>query len=840
MTRYVIIGDGGAGTTAAYYIRQADPAGQIEIYSDDPNAAYYRAALTNYLIGELREAQLFATPPDFYQTNTIQRAIGRVASLDGKNSRLTLEDGTAVSYDQLLIAAGASPNPPSFPGSDLPGVMTMRTLQDARTVMDLVSAKRLKQAVVVGGGPLGIEWVQGLLHHRVRVTYLLRGDMFFEKALDRTASDLVISRLREAGVDVRTNEEIGEAIAGRDRRLRAIRLKHSGDPIECQLVGAAIGIRPNVDFLNGSGVDVAVDEKRGTPQGIKVDEAMRTNIPNIHAAGDIIHRTLGLWEPARLQGRVAGRNMAGGSEVFRRNVHYNATRLYDLDFAGTGEPLEKSGDEVLIDYPRGSGSVRYRKLIIREGKLVGAVLLGHRREQVRKYGMAYRDLIEMKTDISSVSKDLLDPFFDLAAWLDSHKIGDQIESVRNIREAPKTPTFAALRQTRHELGTGVPRSPVVKAAGLPEAELLSDGKRIPIKAVTRIGRRSENDLVLNDPDVSGRHARIRFEDSAFLLEDLKSTNGTFLNGERISAPVRLATGSQIQVGGTQLQFVIGSSTPVQNLRMTSAGLPEAPPPPSALPTDPVWGTLQIGAREIPLRMLVANIGRDPKTDIPLDDPTISFTHAQFVRQGSDSYLRDLGSSNGTFVNGERISVPHRLEHGDVITLGDTEIAFRMGAAPAPKAGVTPEAKEEARIKAEAPTLVDPGPIQPPVKEETPVSPKTETVPAPEKPLAAGAPMLLSIRVLSGSLAGRTFPLNQSPITVGRDPASHISISDETTSWRHAMFKQEDMKWFIRDLGSSNGTFLNDKHLEANQPHPIQAGDRLKFGDTLLEVTHHAG
>src|SRR5688572_7822052 len=341
--------------TAAYFIRRADPAAQIEIYSDDPNAAYYRAALTNYLIGELREAQLFAIPPDFFRVHNVQRKHGRVMAVDSRNSRLTLVDGSEISYDKLLIAAGARPNPPGFAGSELAGVMTMRTLQDARTVMDLASSKRLRQAVVVGGGLLGIEWVQGLLHHHAKVIYLLRGGRFFEQGLDQTASDLVISRLRARGVDVRTNEEIGEVLGGKEGRLRAVRLKNSGEEIECQLVGAAIGIHPNVEFLDGSGIDVAVDQKSGTAQGIKVDEYLRTSVPNVYAAGDIIHRTLGLWEGARLQGRAAGRNMAGGAEIYHAGNHYHATRLYDLDFAGVGEVVEKPGDQVLVDFPKGSG-----------------------------------------------------------------------------------------------------------------------------------------------------------------------------------------------------------------------------------------------------------------------------------------------------------------------------------------------------------------------------------------------------------------------------------------------------------------------------------------------------
>jgi pSer/pThr/pTyr-binding forkhead associated (FHA) protein/NADPH-dependent 2,4-dienoyl-CoA reductase/sulfur reductase-like enzyme len=832
MTRYVIIGNGGAGTTAAHYIRHADPSGQLEIYSDDPNAAYYRAALTNYLIGELREAQLFAVPPDFYQSQNIQRSLGRVASLDEKNSRFTLEDGSQVVYDQLLIAAGARPNAPTFPGADLPGVMTMRNLQDARTVMDLVSAKRLRQAVVVGGGPLGIEWVQGLLHHHVRVIYLLRGDMFFERALDRTASDLVISRLRSEGVDVRINEEIGAALAGRDGRMRAIRLKNSGEEVPCQLVGAAIGILPNVEFLEGSGVEVAIDPKRGTPQGIKVNEGMQTNIPNVYAAGDVIQRTLGLWEPARLQGRVAGRNMTGGSESFRQRVHYNATRLYDLDFAGVGEIAEKSGDEVLIDFPRGSGRVAYRKLIVRQGKLVGAILLGQRKEHVRKYGLQYRNLIDQGVDISGVAKNLLDPSFDLASWMDSREIGDQIVSARQLPDRSSLLTNAGMRMTRGELNAELLKS-LSASPGAGEAILLQGQTKVSLSNLTKIGRGPKNDLVLNDPEVSGQHAQIQRDASGYLLEDLQSSNGTFLNGARLSAPARLAGGALIKVGKTQLEFVMGP--PKENLHMTSVGLPEAAPPPSALPSDPVWGALHINGREIPLRMFSPNIGRDAKADIVLDDPSISYFHAQLVRQGNDVYLRDLGSRNGTYVNGQLVSVPHRLASGDRIKLGETSLIFRSGSAPAPLKETTEPApvvipkEEESHKIVEAPA---------PVPVEHPPAPAVP-LPPPEIPLLANVPRDLAVRVLSGSLEGQSFPLNQSPMTLGRNPASHIVISDETASWRHATFKQEDMKWFIRDLGSSNHTFLNDKALEPNQPYPLQPGDRIRIGDTILEVTQHA-
>ncbi len=808
MTRYAIIGDGGAGTTAAFYIRQSDPNAQIEIYSDDPNAAYYRAALTNYLIGELREAQLFATPPDFYQTNNIKRVLAKVNTLDGKNSRFTLDSGVDVAYDQLLIASGARPNPPDFKGMNLPGVMTMRTLQDARVVMDLISAKRIKQAVVVGGGPLGIEWVQGLLHHHVKVTYLLRGELFFERALDKTASDLVISRLRSEGVNVITNEEIGEAIAGRDGRLNSIRLKNSGKEIECQLVGAAIGIRPNVEFLEGSGVDVAVDPKRGTPQGIKVNEAMRTNIENIYAAGDIIYRTLGLWEPARLQGRVAGRNMAGGSDVYQQGIHYNATRLYDLDFASVGELIGKDGDQVLIDFPKGRGRVSYRKLIIRENKLIGAIMLGQRKEHVRKYGLQYRKLINEKVDISAIANQLIDIAFDLASWIDSQGIEQQIDSARQIKSQVFTPS-SNMRMTNNVLsGIDIVKQPSGFSTQPEKAVLLFDNTKVELKKVTRIGRSSENDLVIQDPEVSSEHAEIRSEGSGFLLEDVGSTNGTLLNKVKINQPTSLVSGALIQVGKTQLQFMFGK--PPENLRMTSVGLPEAPASSPILPSNLDFGYLQVNGREIPLRTLSMNIGRDAKADIVLDDPAISYKHALLTRQGDDSYLLDLGSRNGTYVNSERITIPHLLTNGDVIKLGETSLIFRLGTTPVSK-----------------PEIIKPQPVPPP-----PVSPI-------ERPTPVNLPLELTLVVQNGNLGGKSILLKQSPTTLGRDPQSSIVINEDVVSWNHAEFKLENNQWFVKDLGSSNHTFINGTKITPNEFVPINPADKIRFGKITLEVVQHA-
>src|SRR5688572_29427887 len=150
--RFVIIGDGAAGTTDAQYLRAVDAQATIVILSDDPHPAYFRAALTNYLLGALRTEQIFAVPPSFYDELRIHRAQARVVSIDPAQSNVVLAQGGRVPYDALLIATGSRCRPPIFEGWWHPGIMTMRTLQDVNKVLDLVKQRSLRTAVLVGGG----------------------------------------------------------------------------------------------------------------------------------------------------------------------------------------------------------------------------------------------------------------------------------------------------------------------------------------------------------------------------------------------------------------------------------------------------------------------------------------------------------------------------------------------------------------------------------------------------------------------------------------------------------------------------------------------------------------
>ncbi len=881
MTEYVVIGDGAAGTTAAQYIRRRDAQGRITIYSDDPNAAYYRAALTNYLIGELREDQLFAVPPDFYARNEIQRVLARVAALDTENRRIALTSGgSPVAYDRLCIAAGSSPNPPPFPGAELQGVMTMRTMQDARSFMEDLRSGRVKRAVVIGGGPLALEWAQGLRARGADVTYILRGREFMAGVLDKTGSDLVASRLRAFGCDLRMDEEVAEAIADRRGHVRGVVLKNSGQKIECQLICAAIGIRTNMTFLQGSGIEVA--------RGIPVDEHMQTNVPDVYAAGDIAEvfdpligsrRGLGLWEPARLQGRVAGSNMGGGQALYDVGVMYNATRLYDLDFAGVGRTIENEGDQVLSDLPRGKGTIAYRKLVLEDGRLVGAIMLGHRSERVRRHGLRLKKLIEEDTDVSEVAEELLDPSFDLPAWMASIS-GRERKASGGVALGGAVPTYSRLfrmpaavsplsravarpAEAAMAAPSLLPSPPRAAQAGVavldqprpvgggpgPRATLaIEGGASAELGEITRIGRGPDNDLIVTDPLVSGHHAEVRLIGEEYVLADAGSRNGTFVNDRQVMAPTPLADGDRLRVGDVTISFSLVAPVAIQEGQAVMPSAPEAVGPavsglfvtPDALEVPPppeptTFGALEGDGRRFELLSSEVAIGRDPSADVSLADPSVSGMHAQITEHGGKLYVRDLGSRNGTFVDRKLVSVPHALADGDVIHVGNTDLTFRSEGVTAPPTPAEPAAPAEP---------VPATPAEPPPEESPAPSPEPPPAPAPadaqpaesqpvEPSRAASGPKEFRLVVEAGPFVGLSFRLIGPAVLVGRDPDADVSLSEPTVSWRHARLTAHGAAWTISDLGSTNGTQVNGERIEPERQTPIDPGAEVRFGEITL-------
>ncbi len=633
--RYLIIGDGAAGLTAAEEIRRRDPEAAVGIFCDDPNPGYFRAALTNFLLGELREDQLWAVAPNFYEARGINRVFTRVLRVDPAKREVWCSGNPApLGYDALLVAAGARARPPTFPGGHLPGVLTLRTIQDARRVVDTLRGK-VERAVVLGGGALGLEWTHALLERGVHVTLVERAPRFMPRALDAVASDLLATRLRKAGVDVILGDEISRAEPGPNGAVGAI-VTSSGRRIACTMVAAALGIVPNSELFEQG---VALE-----PNGaVKVNTSLATSVPGVWAAGDVASvdgEQLGLWEPARNQARVAAINMCGGQQHYRPGVHYFATRLFDLDFARLGEIDDGPGRTALIDFPRGTGHIAYRKLIIEGGRVRGALLIGEKQARVRTIGRSIKQLIDSGADVSSVTAQLLDPSFDVSGFVETRKL---LAKPEVQRAATRAVPAAKLR------GTQVV-SMSVALAGLSQraGTALLDSRAM--QAVATPG-------TLAIPSARAGAA------NQLPTSQLPS---------RTSA---LPSRTSALPGQTSL---LPASEP-RRTKMLSIGL-HAEAPPAALVTEqPIEARFEVQGHALPLHGKLCNIGTAPESAIRLNDPGVAFLHAQVSQHGNALYLRDAGTQTGTWVNGVPLAGAHALRDGDRVLVGRTELVFRSSA-----------------------------------------------------------------------------------------------------------------------------------------------------------------
>ncbi len=211
MPRYVILGSGPAGISAAEAIRSLDHQADMLIISDDPHGYYSRPGLAYYLTGEIPEEFLFPFQEADFQKLRLRRIKGCAVQILPQSQQIELENGTRVGYDRLLVAVGASANMPKLPGIELEGVVKLDNLEDARHIIQL--ARKARSAVVVGGGITALELVEGLVARRVRTHYLLRGDRYWSNVLDQIESKIVEHRLKEEGVQIHYHTEIDGILA---------------------------------------------------------------------------------------------------------------------------------------------------------------------------------------------------------------------------------------------------------------------------------------------------------------------------------------------------------------------------------------------------------------------------------------------------------------------------------------------------------------------------------------------------------------------------------------------------------------------------------------------------
>jgi NADPH-dependent 2,4-dienoyl-CoA reductase/sulfur reductase-like enzyme len=308
--KYLILGNGPTGVIAAETLRKADPSGRVLLVGSEPEPPYSRMAIPYLLEGNIDESGTYLRKDaDHFADLGILQRRARAVALDTARRSVSFDDGGEETYDRLLIATGSHPVCPPIPGIDLPQVQTCWTLADARAIADL--ARPGSRVVQLGAGFIGCIIMESLAKRGVDLTVVEKGDRMVPRMMTQKAGGMIRQWVQERGVNVRTEAGVERIAPGSGAPLEVT--LSSGEVLACDLLIAAAGVAPNVDFLAATDVQVG--------QGVLVDEYLQTSVPGIYAAGDVAEAP-DLFSGARMvsaiqpnaadQGRVAALNMAGG------------------------------------------------------------------------------------------------------------------------------------------------------------------------------------------------------------------------------------------------------------------------------------------------------------------------------------------------------------------------------------------------------------------------------------------------------------------------------------------------------------------------------------------------
>lgn len=375
-SRYVIIGNGIAGTTAAQTLRQNDSACAIWLITNEVYPLYNRVSLKRLLDGVLPEQKVMMRDLAWHEERriTLLRTT-YVTHVDTRERVVYLDHGGPLPYDALLIASGGWPNHLAVPGAEqTPHIYTFMTLDDTKQIIARVQESR--SAVTTGGSYMAYDLTEGLSKRGIHVTWLMRGPYWLRRTLDAEGGKLVDDIVARHDIEVVHGEEVC-AVVAQDGVPRGV-IGTTGRTFTGDLIGLGVGLTLNHAFLQ----DTPIARRKG----IVTDEYLETNLPGVFAAGDVAefydpildeHRTLGTWDNAQAHGRVAAMNMAGGHEAYL-DVPTRSSPLFDTNIVAMGlfevtDPAIQVAQRTMAGE---RGKTDYRRFFFRDDKLVGAVFLG--------------------------------------------------------------------------------------------------------------------------------------------------------------------------------------------------------------------------------------------------------------------------------------------------------------------------------------------------------------------------------------------------------------------------------------------------------------------------------
>jgi NAD(P)H-nitrite reductase large subunit len=374
--RYVIIGNGVAGTTAAETLRKNDPNCSIHLLTNEPYPLYNRVSLPRFLQGVILEQKVMIRDFAWHEQRNIQLVTETmVTSIDTDERVVVTDKGQRLPYDALLVATGGWANPLRVPGAqDVKHIYNFVTLDDTKTIIARMLESRT--AVAYGGSFISYELCDGFAVRKLDTTWIMRGPYWLRNSLDPDGGEVIDNIAKKFGVQVIHGDEIEEVVP--KNGVPSYVKTRKGRELQADVIGIGLGITLNTAIVAQTPVEVR--------NGIVVNEYLETSVPGVYSAGDVAeffdptinrHHTMGTWDNAMAHGRVVGVNMAGGHQAYVDVPTYTSP-LFDVNIAvvGTAESNNPELSPISLREPGEKGNENYRKLFFRDNKLVGVLMIG--------------------------------------------------------------------------------------------------------------------------------------------------------------------------------------------------------------------------------------------------------------------------------------------------------------------------------------------------------------------------------------------------------------------------------------------------------------------------------
>ncbi len=405
----VIIGNGISGVTAARNIRKLSDY-KITLISSETTYFFSRTALMYIYMGHMRFVDTQPYEPWFWKKNRIDLKKAHVEKIDFSKNQLHFEQGESLQYDKLILALGSTPNKFGWPGQDLKGVGGMYSFQDLEKMEQY--SKDLKQAVIVGGGLIGIEMAEMFHSRNIPVTFLVRENSYWDAVLPKEESEMINRHIKANHIDLRLSTELKE-IVDDGNGVACAAITNKEERIDCGFVGLTAGVHPNINFLKETQLEIQ--------KGILVNKFLETNIKDVYAIGDCAQITEAqpgrrpieaVWYTGRMMGETVAYNVCNKKIAYDPGIWFNSAKFFDIEYQVYGTVSAKAPENHLSIYWEHEDGDKSIRIVFNKTNqaTIGFNLMGIRfRHEVCEKWIAEKTPIE--TVLANLSLANFDPEF---------------------------------------------------------------------------------------------------------------------------------------------------------------------------------------------------------------------------------------------------------------------------------------------------------------------------------------------------------------------------------------------------------------------------------------------